>query len=94
MAAWANQVLEIMGERLRIIPAAHRTNVSIEEKSVTIDALLTRTNAGTLDAGEKLPVGHVAWRRAPLDCAHARREVPAEPASLPKNRSCELLERA
>jgi hypothetical protein len=47
-AAWANQVLEIIGERLRIIPAAHRASVSIEEKSVTIDALLARTNAGTL----------------------------------------------
>jgi superfamily I DNA/RNA helicase len=49
VAAWANQVLEIMGERLRIIPAAHRTDVSIEEKSVTVDAVLARTNAGTLD---------------------------------------------
>jgi hypothetical protein len=48
-AEWANQVLEIIGERLRIIPAAHRTTVSIEEKSVAIDALLARTNAGTLD---------------------------------------------
>jgi len=48
-AAWANQVLEIIGERLRIIPAAHRTSVSIEENSLTIDALLARTNAGTLD---------------------------------------------
>jgi superfamily I DNA/RNA helicase len=47
--AWANQVLEIIGERLRIIPAAHRTTVSIEEKPITIDALLARTNAGTLD---------------------------------------------
>ena len=34
---------------MSIIPAAHRTNVSVEEKSITIDALLTRTNAGTLD---------------------------------------------
>ncbi len=48
-AAWANRILEIIGERLRIIPAAHRTTVSIEEKSVTVDALLARTNAGTLD---------------------------------------------
>src|ERR1700722_5139636 len=48
-AEWANRVLEIMGERLRIVPAAHRTDVSIEEKSVAVDALLARTNAGTLD---------------------------------------------
>src|ERR1700719_132668 len=48
-AAWANQVLEIIGERLRIVPAAHRTDVSIEEKPVAADALLARTNAGTLD---------------------------------------------
>jgi superfamily I DNA/RNA helicase len=48
-AAWANQVLEIIGEKLRIIPAAHRTNVSIEEKPIAIDALLARANAGTLD---------------------------------------------
>src|SRR3984893_18305093 len=48
-AEWANRVLEIIGERLRIIPAPHQTTVSIEEKSVTIDALLARTNAGTLD---------------------------------------------
>jgi superfamily I DNA/RNA helicase len=48
-AEWANRVLEIIGERLRIIPAPHRTTVSIEEKSVRIDALLARTNAGTLD---------------------------------------------
>jgi len=48
-AAWVNQVLEIIGERLRIVPAAHRTDVSIEEKSVAVDALLARTNAGTLD---------------------------------------------
>jgi hypothetical protein len=48
-AEWANRVLEIIGEKLRIIPAPHRTTVSIEEKSVTIDALLARTNAGTLD---------------------------------------------
>jgi len=48
-AEWANRVLEIIGERLRIVPAPHRTTVSIEEKSVTIDALLARTNAGTLD---------------------------------------------
>jgi hypothetical protein len=45
-AEWANRVLEIIGEKLRIIPAPHRTTVSIEEKSVTIDALLARTNAG------------------------------------------------
>jgi UvrD-like helicase family protein len=31
-AAWANQVLEIIGERLRIIPASHRTTVRVEEK--------------------------------------------------------------
>ena len=31
--AWANQVLEIIGERLRVVPATHRTNVSIGEKS-------------------------------------------------------------
>jgi AAA domain len=48
-AAWANRVLEIIGEKLRIIPAAHRTHVGIEKKSVSIDALLARTNAGTLD---------------------------------------------
>jgi len=48
-AARAKQVLEIVGEKLRIIPAAHRTTVSIEEKPNTIDALLTRTNAVTLD---------------------------------------------
>jgi hypothetical protein len=48
-AEWANRVLEIIGERLRIIPASHRTTVSIDKKSVTIDALLARTNAGTLD---------------------------------------------
>jgi superfamily I DNA/RNA helicase len=48
-AEWANRVLEIIGERLRILPAPHRTTVSIEEKSVTTDALLARTNAGTLD---------------------------------------------
>ena len=48
-AEWANRVLEIIGEKLRIIPAPHRTTVSVEEKSVTIDALLARTNAGTLD---------------------------------------------
>jgi hypothetical protein len=46
---WANRVLEIIGENLRIVPALHRTPVSIEEKSVMIDALLARTNAGTLD---------------------------------------------
>jgi UvrD-like helicase family protein len=34
-AAWANQVLELIGERLRIVPAAHRTDVSIEEKSLS-----------------------------------------------------------
>ena len=45
-AEWANQVLEIIGEKLRITPAPHRTTVSIEEKSVTVDALLARTNAG------------------------------------------------
>jgi len=49
VADWANRVLEIIGEKLRIIPAPHRTTVSIEEKSITIDALLARTNAGTLD---------------------------------------------
>ncbi len=48
-AEWANRVLEIIGEKLRIIPAPHPTTVSIEEKSVAIDALLARTNAGTLD---------------------------------------------
>ena len=48
-AAWANHVLEVIGEKLRIIPAAHRTTAGIEEKPVTIDALLARTNAGTLD---------------------------------------------
>ena len=48
-AEWANRVLEIIGEKLRIVPAPHRTTVSIEEKSVRIDALLARTNAGTLD---------------------------------------------
>jgi superfamily I DNA/RNA helicase len=48
-AEWANRVLEIIGEKLRIMPAPHRTTVSIEEKSVSIDALLSRTNAGTLD---------------------------------------------
>jgi superfamily I DNA/RNA helicase len=48
-AEWANQVLEIIGERLRIVPAKHRTDVSIEEKPVAADALLARTNAGTLD---------------------------------------------
>jgi superfamily I DNA/RNA helicase len=48
-AEWANRVLEIIGEKLRIVPAPHRTTVSNEEKSVTIDALLSRTNAGTLD---------------------------------------------
>jgi superfamily I DNA/RNA helicase len=48
-AVWANQVLEIIGERLRIVPAAHRTDVSIEENSVAVDAHLARTNAGTLD---------------------------------------------
>ena len=42
-------MLEIIGEPLRITPAAHRTTVRIEEQSVTIDALLARTNAGTLD---------------------------------------------
>jgi hypothetical protein len=35
--------------QLCIVPAPHRTTVSIEEKSVTVDALLARTNAGTLD---------------------------------------------
>jgi len=48
-AAWVNWVLEAIGEKLRIIPAAHRTTASIGEKPVTIDALLARTNAGTLD---------------------------------------------
>ena len=48
-AAWANQVLEIIGEKLRIIPAAHPTTVSIEKKPVSVDVLLARTNAGTLD---------------------------------------------
>jgi superfamily I DNA/RNA helicase len=48
-AEWVNRVLEIIGEELRIIPARHRTVVSIEEKSVKIDALLARTNVGTLD---------------------------------------------
>ena len=48
-AAWANQVLEVIGEKLRIIPAAHRTTAGIEDKRVTTDALLARTNAGTLD---------------------------------------------
>jgi AAA domain len=48
-AAWANRVLEIIGEKLRIVPAAHPTTVSIEDKPVGIDALLARTNAGTLD---------------------------------------------
>jgi superfamily I DNA/RNA helicase len=48
-ATWANQVLDVIGEKLRIVPAAHRTTVSIEEQSVTIDAQLARTNAGTLD---------------------------------------------
>jgi superfamily I DNA/RNA helicase len=45
-AEWANRVLEIMGEKLRIMPAPHRTTVSIEDKSVAIDALLARSNAG------------------------------------------------
>ncbi len=45
-AEWANRVLEIIGEKLRITPAPHRTTVSIEDKSVTVDALLARTNAG------------------------------------------------
>jgi superfamily I DNA/RNA helicase len=49
VAAWANRVLEIIGEKLRIIPAAHPTTVSIEEKPLGIDALLARTNAGTLE---------------------------------------------
>ena len=48
-ATWANQVLEVIGEKLRIVPAAHRTTVAIEEQSVKIDAQLARTNAGTLD---------------------------------------------
>jgi superfamily I DNA/RNA helicase len=48
-AAWANRVLEIIGEKLRIIPAAHPTTVSIEKKPVSVDVLLARTNAGTLD---------------------------------------------
>jgi hypothetical protein len=48
-AEWANRVLEIIGEKLRMVPASHRTTVSIEEKSVAVDALLARTNAGTLD---------------------------------------------
>jgi superfamily I DNA/RNA helicase len=48
-AAWANQVLEVIGEKLRIIPAAHRTTAGIEDKPATTDALLARTNAGTLD---------------------------------------------
>jgi superfamily I DNA/RNA helicase len=42
-------VLEIIGENLRIVPAPHRTTISIEERSVAVDALLARTNAGTLD---------------------------------------------
>jgi superfamily I DNA/RNA helicase len=48
-ATWANQVLEIIGEKLRIVPAEHRTTVSIVEKPIATDALLSRTNAGTLD---------------------------------------------
>jgi hypothetical protein len=48
-AEWANRVLEIIDEKLRIVPAPHRTTVSIEERSVAVDALLARTNAGTLD---------------------------------------------
>jgi hypothetical protein len=48
-AEWANRVLEIIGEKLRITPAPHQTIVRIEEKSLMIDALLARTNAGTLD---------------------------------------------
>ena len=42
-------MLEIIGEKLRIVPARHRTAVSVEERSGAVDALLARTNAGTLD---------------------------------------------
>jgi superfamily I DNA/RNA helicase len=48
-AAYVNRVLEIIGEKSRIVPAAHRTTVIIEKKPVAVDVLLTRTNAGTLD---------------------------------------------
>ncbi|MDO8430920.1 MAG: 3'-5' exonuclease [Candidatus Binatus sp.] len=69
-AEWSNRVLEVLGEKLRIIPARHRTTVSIEEKSVKIDALLARTNVGTLDAAihglERRRKVHVMGGAGPL----------------------------
>jgi superfamily I DNA/RNA helicase len=48
-AQWANRVLAVLGEKSRIAPANHRTNVTVEDRPVSINALLARTNAGTLE---------------------------------------------
>lgn len=48
-AQWANRVLAVLGEKLRIAPASHGTNVTIEDSPVSINALLARTNVGTLE---------------------------------------------
>jgi len=48
-AQWANRVLEICGERLRIAGAGHPTEVRIGLGPVKVEALLARSNAGALD---------------------------------------------
>ena len=52
-ARWANRVLELLGEKERIKPAAHATSWAVSDDSRNVDAVLARTNAGALDEAVK-----------------------------------------
>jgi len=69
-AQWANRVLAICGEQLRIAPAEHSTEVRIGFAPARVQALLARSNAGALDqAVAALDLGrkvHVMGGAAPL----------------------------
>jgi hypothetical protein len=69
-AQWANRVLAICGEKLRIAPAAHSTQVRVDFAPADVEATLARSNAGALDqavaALDRRRRVHVMGGAAPL----------------------------
>jgi UvrD-like helicase family protein len=93
-AEWANRVLRIIGERLRIIPAPHRTTVSIEEKSLTIDAQILSSGEMPARRWCRIPRPPPGPRRRPgrpRTCQLSRRGSRGPSCRSRRNRSRESV---